>query len=142
MSATKTSAITAERSNVTSPDKRLAMMTTTKSVFLTTVNGIQTRSNTAVSLNLDRDDSNIVEQEPVEDDDVSSSSSTDESDSEEAEKDTEEKQEKLVTPVDLKTYEETPKWRRKNLPWTMTQDAPSDEYDTDLEEDFPPGEAI
>ena len=40
--------------------------------------------------------------------------------------------------ADIKAYEETPRWRRKNLPWAGGQDN-SDDYDTDLEDDFPPG---
>ncbi len=97
------------------------MMSTTKSVFLTALNG----SNVSFS--------DLETKENAEgDEDGSSLSSSDASENEDEGVDT-------IVPVDLKTYQETPKWRRKNLPWATGQDIHSDEYDTDLEEDFPPG---
>ena len=38
----------------------------------------------------------------------------------------------------IEEYEDTPRWRRKNLPWAPPRED-SDDYDTDLEDDFPPG---
>ena len=43
--------------------------------------------------------------------------------------------------LSLKIFEDTPKWRRKKLPWSNTE-VHSDEYDTDLEEDFPPSKCL
>ena len=102
-------------------DKRLAMTSTTKSVFLTTVTSSHISSPHSPPGH-------------EEDEDALSSLNSTSGESESGDEDVAQ-----VEAVDLKTYEETPKWRRNKLPWTAQPEVHSDEYDTDLEEDFPPG---